>query len=173
MHFIAARNQTTSLYNLEMTHFHPYLLAISPEWHDVYRIVIHKVSLLVLDHHLIAKHQPEHQLDTCGLNCPLPLLKLKQTLNSAQPNERIYLTATDPHSEIDIGRFCARTGHTLASITDEANDRATPCNTSKVNSIQNDDVHTGDTQANDRQDKHTAFAKRETIYHFIITKQAT
>lgn len=76
----------------------------------------------VLNDHILKQAQPDHQLDTSGLRCPLPLLKLKQTLNHAKTGERIYLVATDPHSEIDIGRFCQRAGHQLDNMSSQLPD---------------------------------------------------
>jgi len=57
-------------------------------------------------------------LDAKGLNCPLPVLKAKVTLNRMQPGEVLFVEATDPHANIDFEAYCARTGHQIV-YTDE------------------------------------------------------
>ena len=57
----------------------------------------------------------DHELDTCGLSCPLPLLKCKQMLNRMVPGEVLLLKATDPGSWRDIHSFADLSQHTLLS----------------------------------------------------------
>jgi len=47
-------------------------------------------------------------VDARGLNCPLPLLKLKKLLATRPGAPRYVLLATDPDSETDIRRLAAR-----------------------------------------------------------------
>ena len=61
----------------------------------------------------MADVQPEQQLDTRGLTCPLPLLKAKQALNRMQPGELLRVLATDPGSVRDFEVFARQTGHAL------------------------------------------------------------
>ena len=53
------------------------------------------------------------ELDTCGLNCPLPLLKAKQVLNRMASGERLRVLATDPGSQRDFRVFAEQSGHRL------------------------------------------------------------
>ena len=53
------------------------------------------------------------ELDTCGLNCPLPLLKAKQALNRMASGERLRVLATDPGSQRDFRVFAEQSGHRL------------------------------------------------------------
>ncbi len=53
------------------------------------------------------------ELDTSGLNCPLPLLRLKKTLNEMESGEVVHVIATDPASVLDFGVFAEQTGHTI------------------------------------------------------------
>ncbi len=53
------------------------------------------------------------ELDTRGLMCPMPILKLKQALRSIASGERIQMIATDPGTESDVPAFCAQTCHRL------------------------------------------------------------
>lgn len=52
-------------------------------------------------------------IDARGQPCPLPLLKLKQALRALNSGEKVWLIASDPHSQQDITRFCAIAGHVL------------------------------------------------------------
>ncbi|SPL69534.1 sulfurtransferase TusA family protein [Acinetobacter stercoris] len=45
-------------------------------------------------------------LDAMGKPCPMPLLMLKRELKQAQDSRNLLLKSSDPHSEIDILRFC-------------------------------------------------------------------
>ena len=55
----------------------------------------------------------DYYLDTIGLNCPLPLLRLKKSLQSMQSGQTVRVAATDPASVLDFGVFIEQTGHTL------------------------------------------------------------
>jgi len=57
--------------------------------------------------------QIDKELDTSGLDCPMPILKLKQALRSMQSGQRVRVTATDPGSQSDFPAFAAQTGHRL------------------------------------------------------------
>ena len=53
------------------------------------------------------------ELDTCGLLCPLPVLKARKRLQSLAPGEVIRVLADDPAARIDFPHFCAEQGHEL------------------------------------------------------------
>lgn len=53
------------------------------------------------------------ELDTRGLDCPLPLLKAKQALNRMASGERLHVLATDPGSQRDFRVFAEQSGHRL------------------------------------------------------------
>lgn len=55
----------------------------------------------------------ETLLDTKGLNCPLPILKAKRTLNGLPPGALLRVVATDPVTRRDFPAFCRQTGHEL------------------------------------------------------------
>lgn len=57
--------------------------------------------------------QIDQELDTSGLDCPMPILKLKQALKSMQSGQRVRVIATDPGSQSDFPAFAAQTGHRL------------------------------------------------------------
>ena len=60
------------------------------------------------------------ELDARGLNCPLPILRAKKSINALASGEVLRITATDPGSVKDFEAFCKQTGHSLLSST-EAN----------------------------------------------------
>ena len=55
------------------------------------------------------------EIDTSGLNCPLPVLKARKTLNDMSPNQRLRLSCTDSGALKDIPAFCKMTGNVLLS----------------------------------------------------------
>jgi tRNA 2-thiouridine synthesizing protein A len=64
---------------------------------------------------------PEHLVDARGLNCPLPLLRLRQALHQRAIGEQLRLLTTDPISQQDIRRYCELSGQILlAAWTDPA-----------------------------------------------------
>lgn len=59
--------------------------------------------------------QSYRDLDTCGLLCPLPVLKARKSLKGLAPGARLRLIADDPAAQIDVPHFCAEQGHILVS----------------------------------------------------------
>jgi len=60
------------------------------------------------------------ELDASGLQCPMPLLKLKQQLNKMQKAQVIRVTTTDAGSIRDFGAFVNQVGHTLMLQKEDA-----------------------------------------------------
>ncbi|HNT40388.1 MAG TPA: sulfurtransferase TusA family protein [Rubrivivax sp.] len=56
---------------------------------------------------------PQRELDTRGLNCPLPILKTKKMLADMQAGELLRVVSTDPGSMRDFQAFARQTGHEL------------------------------------------------------------
>ena len=54
-----------------------------------------------------------HQVDAIELDCPLPLLKMKQALNQANIGDVIFVKATDPSSSRDFAAYINMTCHQL------------------------------------------------------------
>jgi tRNA 2-thiouridine synthesizing protein A len=59
--------------------------------------------------------QADQELDTRGLNCPIPILRAKKTINTLGGGQVLRVTATDPGSVKDFEAFCRQTGHELVS----------------------------------------------------------
>ena len=57
------------------------------------------------------------ELDTRGLNCPLPILKAKKALADMTSGEVLKVVATDPGSVRDFQAFARQTGHELVGQT--------------------------------------------------------
>ena len=53
------------------------------------------------------------ELDTRGLNCPLPILKAKKALADMVSGELLRVVATDPGSMRDFQAFARQTGNEL------------------------------------------------------------
>lgn len=58
-------------------------------------------------------------VDACGLQCPGPILRLKQEIDKIHHGQRIQVTATDRGFANDIEAWCHVTGHTLLSLKEE------------------------------------------------------
>ena len=53
------------------------------------------------------------ELDTRGLNCPLPILKAKKALSSMTSGQLLRVVATDSGSVRDFQAFARQTGNDL------------------------------------------------------------
>jgi tRNA 2-thiouridine synthesizing protein A len=57
------------------------------------------------------------ELDTRGLNCPLPILKAKKALADMASGDLLRVVATDPGSLRDFQAFARQTGNELVEQT--------------------------------------------------------
>lgn len=57
--------------------------------------------------------QHDKEIDTRGLNCPLPILRAKKALADVQSGQVLKIVATDPGSVKDFETFAKQTGHAL------------------------------------------------------------
>lgn len=53
------------------------------------------------------------ELDARGLNCPLPILRAKKSIQSLTSGQVLRIVATDPGSVKDFEAFCKQTGNEL------------------------------------------------------------
>ncbi len=53
------------------------------------------------------------EIDTRGMNCPLPILKAKKALADLRSGEVLKVVATDPGSTRDFQAFARQTGNEL------------------------------------------------------------
>ncbi|PUE09195.1 SirA family protein [Limnohabitans sp. T6-5] len=57
--------------------------------------------------------QIDKEIDTSGLNCPLPILKAKKALNDMTSGQVLKVIATDPGAWRDFEAFARQTGNEL------------------------------------------------------------
>ena len=62
----------------------------------------------------------DHELDACGLNCPLPVLRAKKTLDKMASGEILRIIATDPGSVEDMAALARQTGHELLESSQDS-----------------------------------------------------
>ena len=62
------------------------------------------------------------ELDTRGLNCPLPILKAKKALAEMESGQLLKVVATDPGSMRDFQAFSRQTGNELVEQTTSADE---------------------------------------------------
>ena len=53
------------------------------------------------------------EIDTRGLNCPLPILRAKKALTELRSGQLLKVVATDPGSTRDFQAFAKQTGNEL------------------------------------------------------------
>ena len=61
----------------------------------------------------------DQELDACGLNCPLPILRAKKSLSSIESGQVLHIIATDPGSVKDFEAFSKQTGNELLESSEE------------------------------------------------------
>jgi peroxiredoxin family protein/rhodanese-related sulfurtransferase/TusA-related sulfurtransferase len=59
------------------------------------------------------------KLDACGLQCPVPIIKVFKGINEIETGEVLEISATDPAFGIDLESWCKRTGNQLLRIIRE------------------------------------------------------
>ncbi|MBB6559243.1 TusA-related sulfurtransferase [Acidovorax soli] len=64
------------------------------------------------------------EIDTRGLNCPLPILKAKKALADLASGQLLKVVATDVGSVRDFQAFAKQTGNELVEQTSSGTDEA-------------------------------------------------
>ena len=59
------------------------------------------------------------ELDTRGLLCPLPVLKLRKAIQNIKQNEKIRLITDDPAAIVDVPHFCNEQGYQITESLQE------------------------------------------------------
>ncbi len=62
-----------------------------------------------------------HRLDVSGMQCPGPILKVKQVMEKIQPGDLLEVYATDVGFTCDVPAWCSRMGHKILEIRPEGN----------------------------------------------------
>ncbi len=55
----------------------------------------------------------EFQLDCCGLNCPMPIVKIAKAFRDLQIGQTLEVKATDPAFRADVEAWVRKTGQQL------------------------------------------------------------
>lgn len=71
------------------------------------------------DTRLGSKRMKTLRIDACGLQCPGPVMKIKQAIDSITEGERIEIVATDAGFSRDAQAWCDTTGNRLISNSEE------------------------------------------------------
>ncbi len=61
----------------------------------------------------------DQELDVCGLNCPLPILRAKKSLIGMDSGQVLHIIATDPGAVKDFEAFSRQTGNALLGSREE------------------------------------------------------
>lgn len=61
----------------------------------------------------------DQELDACGLNCPLPILRAKKALAGLDSGQVLHIIATDPGSVKDFEAFAKQTGNELLDSNED------------------------------------------------------
>jgi TusA-related sulfurtransferase len=64
----------------------------------------------------------DKEIDTRGLNCPLPILKAKKALAELQSGQVLRVVSTDPGSTRDFQAFARQTGNELVEQSAQADE---------------------------------------------------
>jgi TusA-related sulfurtransferase len=64
----------------------------------------------------------DKEIDTRGLNCPLPILKAKKALADMTSGDVLKVVATDPGSVRDFQAFARQTGNELVEQSTQADE---------------------------------------------------
>jgi tRNA 2-thiouridine synthesizing protein A len=59
----------------------------------------------------------DSELDARGLNCPLPILRVRTSMQKLAAGQTLRVVATDPGSVKDFEAFCKQTGNELLEST--------------------------------------------------------
>ena len=63
----------------------------------------------------------DKELDTSGLNCPLPIIKAKKEINTMDVGQTLKIISTDPGAVKDFESFANQTGNELLSTEEKDN----------------------------------------------------
>ena len=61
----------------------------------------------------------DQELDACGLNCPLPILRAKKALSGMDSGKVLHIISTDPGSVKDFEAFSKQTGNALLDSSED------------------------------------------------------
>jgi len=72
---------------------------------------------------MLAMPDTDQTLDARGLNCPLPILRTRKTLNTLTAGQTLQVVATDAGAVKDFSALCDQTGNELVSTSQSGEER--------------------------------------------------
>lgn len=66
----------------------------------------------------------DKQLECQGLNCPMPIVRISQTIKTMASGETLEVTADDPAFGADVNAWAAKMGHQLLEFEEGPVQRA-------------------------------------------------
>ena len=63
------------------------------------------------------------EIDTTGLRCPLPVLKVRKNLPILKKKDLALIIADDPLAEIDLRHFCSIKNYEIKNISSIKSDK--------------------------------------------------
>ena len=63
--------------------------------------------------------EADKTIDAKGLNCPMPIIRIKKALTEMQSGQILRMEATDKGSKSDVTAFASRTGNELLEVKEE------------------------------------------------------
>ena len=62
-------------------------------------------------------------IDTTGLRCPLPVLKVRKSLPVLKRKDLALIIADDPLAEVDLRHFCSIKSYNITNISPNKSDK--------------------------------------------------
>ncbi len=62
-------------------------------------------------------------IDTTGLRCPLPVLKVRKNLPTLKKTDLALIIADDPLAEIDLRHFCSVQSYEMKNVSSNTSDK--------------------------------------------------
>ena len=62
-------------------------------------------------------------IDTTGLRCPLPVLKVRKSLPNLKKKDLALIIADDPLAEIDLRHFCSIKSYEIKNVSSNKSDK--------------------------------------------------
>jgi tRNA 2-thiouridine synthesizing protein A len=88
----------------------------------MYRKILHRAGNLSLEARgfkaVISRPMSTTELDVKGLNCPLPVLRVKKAMAGLPAGATLKVFATDPGAVKDFEAFCKTSGNIFKSASE-------------------------------------------------------
>ena len=62
-------------------------------------------------------------IDTTGLRCPLPVLKVRKSLPTLKKTDLALIITDDPLADIDLRHFCSIKGYGIKNVSSNKSDK--------------------------------------------------